>query len=225
MRLATSNISSRFPGGTFFIHSIRNPLTSLQLNLDEIKETKDRKRIRANINNAQLALNQINELINSIPHSNSLSYQQKKANIEQTVNHLKSLYQRRDNTYQLIFNLKLKSSNDEVRLNQLHFYEVLSCLINNGFDSYHPRTKNKVVVVTIVSKRKRVHFQVQDFGKGVNQLEKILMTNNGYSKKREGFGFGMWFVKQIVEEQKKGKLRIISEKGQGTLINFSLSLA
>lgn len=224
MRLTNSSIDSHFPGGTFFIHSVRNPLTSLQLNLDEIERADNRRNVELNIKNARLAIMQINQLVNSIPQINKLSCSQDKANVEQTIRYLKSMYQGKGSSYQLIFNVKLKNSDETVKLNQLYFYELLSCLINNAFDSYHPRTKNKLVIVTVLSKRKKIYFQVQDFGKGVNKVETILMTQNGFSKKRNGIGFGLWFVKRIIEDQASGKLQIISDKGNGTLIKFSLPL-
>lgn len=224
MRLTNSSIDSHFPGGTFFIHSVRNPLTSLQLNLDEIERADNKEKVGLNIKNAKLAVKQINQLVNSIPQINKLSCGHDKANVEQTIRYLKSMYQSKDKTHQLIFNIKLKSCEEMVKLNQLYFYELLSCLINNAFDSYHPRTKDKLVIVTVLSKRKKIYFQVQDFGKGVNKLELVLMTQNGFSKKKKGVGFGMWFVKKIVEEQLGSKLKIRSDKGHGTIIKFSLPL-
>lgn len=227
IKFTNQSVDSHIPGGTFFIHSIKSPLTSLEINLGELERvTVDFKddRIKNLLRKVKLANKQIKQLVNSIPKLDQLSYSEK-VNVYETFQCLKTLYQKEDRSYKLVFNINLRSGNESVKLNQLHFFELMTCLIRNGFDSYDKKSRNKVVIVTVVERKKQLEIQVQDFGSGVNSLQVMMMTQNGYSTKKSGRGFGMWFVKRIVEKHFKRKLKIISEVNSGTLVRFSLPIA
>jgi K+-sensing histidine kinase KdpD len=222
--LMDNQVGSHIPGGTFFIHSVKSPLTSLEINIDELQRaTKhcQNQEVKELIKSVKIAKDQINKLVDNIPFSNKLSLESK-VSVAEVLERLKTLYQREDNTYKLIFNIKLKSGKENINLNQLYFFELMTCLIRNGFESYIKESANKVVIVTVVERRKQLEIQVQDFGSGINALQLMILTSNGYSTKGEGHGFGMWFVKRIVEKHFKRKLKIISEVNLGTIIRFSL---
>jgi len=224
IKLIDNQVSAHIPGGTFFIHSVKSPLTSLEINLDELQRaTKDcqNKRVKALIESVQVAKDQITQLVDNIPFLGNLSVDNR-ASVAELLQRLKTLYQRQDETYELLFNIKLCSGKEHINLNQLYFFELMTCLIKNGFESYLKESANKVVIVTVVERRRQLEIQVQDFGSGINALQLILLTSNGYTTKGEGHGFGMWFVKRIVEKHFKRKLKVISEVNLGTIIRFSL---
>jgi len=224
IKLIDDKVCSHIPGGTFFIHSIKSPLTSLEINLDELERaTKNCKssEVKSLIKSVQVAKDQINRLVDNIPFSYKQSLESK-VSVAEVLERLKILYQREDNSYNLTFNIKLRSGKENINLNQLYFFELMTCLIRNGFESYPGESTNKVVIVTVVERKKQLQIQVQDFGSGINALQLMILTKNGYSTKGENHGFGMWFVKRIVEKHFKRKLKIISEVNLGTIIRFSL---
>jgi signal transduction histidine kinase len=221
------DIDSRIPGGTFFIHSVRSPLTALQINLDELEKAalcNDVKKALSIVKDVKVASQQISHLVNDIPNSNKLSNKDK-VNVYEVLNCLKTLYKKDDKSCRLFFNIKLNNKKEAVKLNRLYFFELMSCLISNGFESYDKRNKNKIVIVTVIVQKKQLKIQVQDFGHGVNALQAVLMTQNYYTTKKMGHGFGLWFVKEVVEKHFKRRLKIISEVNQGTIVRFSLPIA
>ena len=224
IKFTNKNIDSHIPGGIFFIHSVKSPLTSLEINLGELEKItcdNKNKQVKELIGSIRMASTHINQLVSNIPNNNKIS-QGVKVNVFEIFQGLRILYQRKDISYKLTFNIKLNSGSEHVKLNKLYFFELMTCLIKNGFESYQNEDMNKVVIVTVVERKKQVEIQVQDFGRGINPLQVMMMTQNGYTTKSSGQGFGMWFVKTVVEKHFKRKLKIISEVGSGTIIKFSL---
>lgn len=227
IKFTDNDINSHIPGGIFFIHSVKSPLSSLEINLGELERvTADcqNKEVKELLGSVRLASKQIRQLVSDIPNLDKISHSIK-INVFEIFQGLKTLYQKEDRSYKLVFNIKLRSGKESIKINKLHFFELMTCLIRNGFEAYENRDKNKVVIVTVVERKKQLEIQVQDFGSGVNYLQVMMMTKNGYSTKNSGQGFGMWFVKRIVEKHFKRKLKIISEVGSGTIVKFSLPVA
>jgi sensor histidine kinase regulating citrate/malate metabolism len=226
---ARDNVDSRIPGGIFFIHSVKSPLTALEINLGQLEkyiQSGDNQSALDHIKGAQNASQHIQKLVKHIPHQakSGTALLADKVDILQAVQSLKILYSHKKNK-NLIFNVNLKKNKTQIRLNQMYFFEMMMCLINNGFESYDKRYKPKLVIVTIVGKRNRINFQFQDFGQGINKIQLMLLTKSGFSTKKAGHGFGLWFVKKIVSDLLQRELKIISRVGEGTIIKFSVPVA
>jgi K+-sensing histidine kinase KdpD len=217
---------SHIPGGIFFTHSVRTPLTTLQLNLESIEKSivkSPDSQVKNSLASAISASQQIQTLITNLPGLNKLD-KTRTVNICQSLESLKTLYKNKDETYQLMFNIKLTNKDQCLRISKLHFMELMLCLIGNGFESYAAHNPNKIVIVTAVEKNKELEIQVQDFGKGLSVFIFKLWGEAGFSNKKSGKGFGLWFVRQVVEKFFHRKLKIMSEKEKGTIVRFSLPL-
>jgi len=217
---------SHIPGGIFFTHSVKTPLTTLQLNLESLEKSivkSHSSKVKNSLASAISASQQIQTLITNLPGLSKLD-KTSTVNICQSIEALKTLYRNKDETYQLMFNIKLTSKDQCLRINKLHFMELMLCLIGNGFESYNSANSNKIVIVTAIEKNKEVEIQVQDFGKGLSVFVFKLWGEAGFSNKKSGKGFGLWFVRQVVEKFFHRKLKIISEKEKGTIVRFNLPL-
>lgn len=227
MRVKQDNIfDSRIPGGIFFTHSVKTPLTALQLNLEEMLEVACKNndtQLKNSLECALLASQQITDLVTNIPRLDNPCHNSC-INVAKTLRDLKILFKNKNNSYQLIFNIYLKNNCETLKINQLYFVELMSCMIKNGFEAYAENHSNKVVILTVVEKNNQLHVQVQDFGQGLGPIHASVASMRGFSTKEDGMGFGMWFVKRIVEQHFRRKLKIFSETDGGTIIKFSLPI-
>jgi len=87
--------------------------------------------------------------------------------------------------------------------------------------------KNGKIQITFEKQNKEMVIKIQDSGKGMDQetIEKIM--NNSFvestrgTEGEPGTGLGLFIVKELIENN-QGKFWIVSEKGKGTTIYFTL---
>jgi len=106
--------------------------------------------------------------------------------------------------------------------NKLLFQEVLVCLINNAFESYQKATRHKMVFLSAISQSRNCLISVVDAGTGMNWWEVNLAQLPFNSQKKKHSGLGLFFVKQTIEKEFQGKLKISSTKNKGTKIELTI---
>ncbi len=65
-----------------------------------------------------------------------------------------------------------------------------------------------------------VVLSIADSGVGVEERELDMIFNPFYSRKADGMGLGLAYVKKIVEEH-GGRINVTSRKGKGTTFNMA----
>lgn len=228
---STSRFDSRVHGGRFFTHSVKSPLTTLQVCLSELEQISSANQssaqdsaVKKYLASAVVATRQISSLVEVATRRDP--YERAHAvEVKEFFCHLQTLFGHLGKNTKLIFSINLATGKEVVKMNKYFFFELMQCLLNNAIESYAKNAKQKLVLVTALVKNKRLEIQVQDFGQGTNYLATKLMTIKGFTTKGDGHGFGLWFAKEVIENQGKGKLKIYSEKGLGTTVRFSLPLS
>lgn len=222
---------SRLHGGSFFSHSIKSPITTLQVCLSELEQIANENKklgsdpiLQKYLSSAYLATKQISSLVDGATSEDPYQIVHS-INVKEFFNQLQTLFVHRHQSSRLILSVNLISGKETIKMNKYFFFELMQCLINNAFESYKKNDKQKLVIVTVVCKNKKLEIQVQDFGEGATYLTTRLMLNKGFTTKDKGHGFGLWFVKDVLETGAKSKLKVLSEKGYGTTIRFSLPLS
>jgi len=111
--------------------------------------------------------------------------------------------------------------------NQLSLEEALSNIISNAI-KYSPEGGE----IYVKGQKEHNHYiiQIRDEGIGIPRKELKLIFNEFYQASntgsigKAGYGFGLSFVKQIVDMH-QGKIRIESEEGQGTEFTLQFTLS
>lgn len=99
---------------------------------------------------------------------------------------------------------------------------ILGNLIENAFEAYSPKGKNKIVECFLQGDVSHLMIIVRDKGKGIGPEDRTNIFTYGFSTKaKEGRGIGLALVKQIVETQ-GGKVEIVSEINKGTEITIEV---
>ena len=106
------------------------------------------------------------------------------------------------------------------------FRQIISNLISNAIDASGVANKHRkpVIRVTVSSDKKSILIVVTDWGVGIKpaQIDKIFEPF--YSSKTDGTGIGLFIVKQIVENDLHGSLRVASSPQTGTSFSVSIPL-
>lgn len=104
--------------------------------------------------------------------------------------------------------------------NKLLFQEMITCLLNNAFESYFKQTPQKMVFLSATQQENFCSFSIVDAGKGMNWWEKRWAFIPFRSLKENHSGLGLSFVKHSLEHDFQGKLQIHSQKNKGTTITL-----
>lgn len=218
---------SHLHGGKFFTHSVRSPLTTLNICLSELMQQETMQKSTENkkfLESALVATKQIDALIEVATARNPYD-KVHEINLANFFKQLQALLELRDSSQKLSFSINLISGKESIRMNRYFFFELMQCLINNAFESYKKHEPLQLVNVVVLIKQNRVEILVQDFGCGLDFFSTQIMTKKNFSTKGEQRGFGLWFAKEVVESYGDGKLKIHSMIDEGTTIKFSLPLS
>ena len=106
--------------------------------------------------------------------------------------------------------------------------QVFRNLILNAIQAMQGRKTQNLVISTLMDDdRKFVVTKIYDTGTGIpkNDLPKIFDPYFTTKQEDVGTGIGLLIVKDIIEDEYKGKIDVISTKGKGSTFSISLSVA
>ena len=122
--------------------------------------------------------------------------------------------------------LKLDAINDIVKVDEVHFFNVLFNLLDNAIK--YSNDKPKIEIGTKNTGR-QICVWIKDSGMGMNPktqkriFKKFYRAQTGNIHKVKGFGLGLSYVKLIVDRH-MGTINVTSKVGKGTCIEINLPL-
>lgn len=196
-------------------HSLKTPLSSLSLALDEacISARSPRKLQRA-LKQAQIARNRLQLLL-----FNRENTGQTMIDVDQELGRLKIWYRSMDKNVQVVGPAQ-SSKKIKIYGNQHMFEQLVENLINNGLRA---SGTNAVIVVSTQVCERRLNLVIQDFGVGMSGRELLLCELGGYTNHADGWGIGLSCARRIINSF-RGQLRIRSWEHVGTQIICTLPL-
>lgn len=107
----------------------------------------------------------------------------------------------------------------------LKFFRVVSNIIANAVDSYatFPAHQNKIIIVRIKQDREEIIISIRDFGCGIPKHlhKKIFEPFYSTKQKHEGAaGLGLSIVKNLIENDFDGKIKLDSAPGRGSVFKI-----
>ncbi len=98
---------------------------------------------------------------------------------------------------------------------------IVGNIIENAFDALQNHDGERIVNLSILDFDKEIVITVEDSGPGMSEDSKKNVYTRGYSSKGEGRGFGLYLVKQSIENL-DGTIDIETSEGEGTTFTVRL---
>ncbi len=218
---------ARLSYGQAFRHAAATPLTSLLLNLEMIKQHRALQQsayLREAVQSAHY-LKKLFRLEKSSHNQQRKPWFSVKLAIEAAVRLVRPLQKQVLIRSHFTFGNQLR-----IRGNCFCFQEAVICTLRNAIESYRSLQAISNRVVLINGRKIRADHQQSlklcfiDGGCGLSWWQRPLIFAEGFTTKESGTGFGLVWVKRVVEDHLGGELKLKSQKGKGTQLTWILPL-
>ena len=216
-------------------HELKTPLATISLAVDALKNEKvmANKEKMSYFNNIIKEENtRMNKHVETILQAATMEKQELKLNlsplhvhpmIEQTIDNFKLQLQDKGGDFQLLLNAK----NDIINGDEVHFFNLISNLIDNAIK--YSKDKLELKISTHSTKNYFV-MRFEDNGIGMSKetvkriFEKFYRAHTGNVHNVKGFGLGMSYAKQVIDAH-KGRIMVESTPGKGSSFTVEVPLS
>lgn len=215
-------------------HEFKTPLATISLAVDALRNEKvqsDKEKTKYFSNIIKEENVRMNKHVETILQAALMEKQELQLNL--TAIHVHDTIQAVLDNYQLqleekkgTIQLLLNAKDDRVNADEVHFPNLISNLIDNAIK--YSKEKPKIIISTH-STRNYLLMRVEDNGIGMSKesvkriFEKFYRAHTGNLHNVKGFGLGMTYVKTVIDAH-KGKIRVDSTLGKGTLFTVEMPL-
>ncbi|MBT3249498.1 MAG: HAMP domain-containing histidine kinase [Candidatus Pacebacteria bacterium] len=210
-------------------HDIKNPLTSVSLNLEQLYKLHQGKNTFSNkkIQDALRSINYIGQFITATNH------QIKPQQVRKWFSHNKQIGQ-------AIKFLSPKATANKVKFNNIcstnikicgcssKFYQVIINLISNSIDSYHDHMLNSPRIILIKTEQDGNYLRifVKDSGCGITLANQSRIFNPLFTTKTidQGTGLGLSIVKSVIVNDFGGSIFFCSQPNKGSTFAVTIPI-
>lgn len=213
-------------GASGWIHDLSNPLTVISLSMEQLKNDVRIRNTKAkkHIETALKASRKMRLFLSTAKKQLGEKEMKIKFNIideiGSSIKLLRSMLKKS--------NVKIKFRSERAVFiygDEIKFFRIISNIISNAVDSYASFLphQNKMIIIRATSDREIVTISIRDFGCGIQKHlhKKIFEPFYSTKQKHEGAaGLGLSIVKNIVENDFKGKIKLWSAPGRGSIFKI-----
>ena len=215
----------------YLFHELANPLTSINLNMSELEKLCNSnpawKKFSNNVNRTTSAAKQMGRYLNSVRKQIAQEEQITNFSINKEIDEVIDILniKAKKKSIQIITH---KPNDISLINNQIKVHQLIGNLVSNSIDSFenYNQTTNKKIVIKLIRKRNKAVLKITDNGCGMSKEKKANIFKDFYSTKKavDGSGLGLSIVKNVVKNDLKGTMRVISspKKGSTFTINFPI---
>ena len=209
-------------------HEIRNPLSTIALNLDLLREdlaageSPRERRMHQKVTSLRKQCGHLERLLNDFLQFVRVgSLDTKPADLNALVHEFIEFYQPQANEQGIEISPHLAANLPPVSIDSRLFLQVLTNLARNAQQAM-PR--GGVLELQTYLRDQQVMLDIIDTGEGMTPETQSKMFDAFYSTKSDGSGLGLPTVRKIIEAH-RGSIICESELGQGTRFSISLPAA
>jgi two-component system, sporulation sensor kinase A len=199
-------------------HEIRNPLTSLRgfVQMYQDEDIHGKHDLRHEVMLAEI--DRINEIVSELlvlAKPGNETYEL--GSVIEKLNHVITLFEGQASLHNILIKKELDSDLPSIYCHS-SLKQVFINVLKNAIESM-PHGGQVLIKVKKIDAQIQIHFIDQGYGIPQHQLEKIFQPF--YTTKETGTGLGLMVSQRIIQNH-KGKMRIESETGKGTIVEIIL---
>lgn len=203
------------------LHDIINPVNGLTLMVENMNQFNkipitDRDKILQSITESSLAIRNFLKIAEDFIHKED---KKKIISINKIIQNILEIYKVKSIRNDIKIILISDTIKDLIISKPLSLYQILMNLISNSIDA-HKETDSKInkqIVIKInESSEQKLLISIADNGCGIppKNLNKIFEPK--FSTKKDGFGYGLYGVKNLIKKEIKGEIKVRSVVKVGT---------
>lgn len=199
-------------------HEIRNPLTSVKLNIQKLMESERLGELdKEHLGISQEGIGHIENFVKELLNFTRVSdLQLNKFSAEQIVDESIKMMKNTLRLRNVEIVKKVQEDLPQVLVDGDKIRQILLNLFHNACEAMEEGGKIAVSLSTPnQSRRKKVRILVSDDGPGIPEKDWENIFEPFYTTKSTGIGLGLANARKIVE-QHKGSIRVVEKQGQGT---------
>ncbi len=215
-------------------HEFKTPLATISLAVDALRNEKvinDKEKLgyfSSIIKDENKRMNRQVETIlqAALMEKQDLRLNFKPLHVHEILNSVMDNYRLQLQSKNATAELQLNAQNDLINADEIHFSNLLSNLIDNAIKYSNESLHLKI---TTHSSAKKLCIQIIDNGIGMSKetvkriFEKFYRAHTGNLHNVKGFGLGMSYVKNLIDEH-KGKIKVESVLGKGSTFTIDMPL-
>ncbi len=222
----TSDIKDEF---TIIVsHNLRTPVATIRGYLQLIEYTKDEELKKNYFNLLNNNVNKLYSLVEEVLDiiDNTKKDTKIKTNVSLIISEIIERMDPEINSKRIVINKNFESQQIEVAINDSKLKIIISNILDNAIKYSH---LNSSIDITLKTINNVVSIGIKDYGTGIGKEEmenifsKYHKSTNVLNSNFEGFGLGLYIVKNLINEE-KGKINISSEKDKGTEVEILFPL-
>ena len=191
-------------------HEIKNPLTPIQLSIDQIREKyldkvgNENKEFSAYLNTINKQIKDIEKLVNEFSDFARMPKPFfKKININNVLNRAVDLLILSEP--KITFKVNLSKKENYIKADEEQLNRAFINLIKNAIDSIHEKNIKNVdfkgkINIEIKVDKDYIYVNIEDNGVGFHQVDKSKMLTPYFTTKKNGTGLGLAVVGKIISD-------------------------
>jgi len=204
-------------------HEIKNPLSTVQLNLqllqEDLSDEDASPRVLNRLKTVQRETSRLRETLDDfLRYAGKMEIDRKEVDLRSLLDELADFYSPQAQMHRTQFRLKLPEQPVIARVDpKLIKQAVLNLLIN----ALQAMTGGGELILSLRVDGPNVFIEVIDTGSGISPEVQARIFDAYYSTKRGGNGLGLAMTRRIIEDH-GGKISVASEPGKGSRFEIRL---
>jgi signal transduction histidine kinase len=209
-------------------HEIKNPLSTIQLNLQLLREDLDpdedpaHGRMARRLETVQKETSRLRDIVDDfLRYAGKVELNKQPVDVNGMLEDLVDFLTPQAQVQRVQLRLKRADGPLVVPLDERHIKQTLLNLMLNAFQAM-PESGGDLIL-SARREEGRAVIEVTDTGRGIEPVAVPQIFDAYYSKKKGGTGLGLAIAKRVVEEH-GGRISVTSEIGKGSVFRVELPL-
>ena len=200
------------------MHEINTPLSIINLNADLFANKYGDNKYLQRMKSASKTLATIYNDMDYLVKQGRVEYKYQEIDFAEFISNRVDYFQEIAN----LKNIKLEISLEEAcyyDFSKTKLQRIVDNTMSNAIKYSHNKSQVKVV---LLKEHKSIIFSVQDYGVGIENVDKIFSRYYRENEAKGGFGIGLNIVKEIIDEEHI-ELNVSSVLNEGTIFEYKFS--